>query len=333
MDLTTFIRQRQPEWRQLEQILDRVEGSGLGTLDDTQAADFGRLYRRAASDLNQAQTFVSGDATVQYLNNLVARCYVVIYSEKRIDWRRLVRYLLWGYPAVFRRHIGAVVLATVIFTAGTIFGAIACHLDPDEAQVYLMPANFPTIRPRQEGEPDKTPAMTSAELATLKSFYFTNNLRVCLVVFALGLTLGIGTSWILFVTGLMTGVLGMVYAQAGQLRSFCAEILPHGVVEIPACLIAGAAGFLLAKAIFQARPWSRVEELARAGKEALLLLSGCVPLIAAAAVLEAGVARAPEWLIGSGVKLAFAGVVGSLFIAYLVLLGWGKSARESGEPS
>jgi uncharacterized membrane protein SpoIIM required for sporulation len=332
MELSAFIRQRQPEWRQLEDTLGRVEGSGLGTLDDSQAAEFGRLYRRAASDLNQAQTFVSGDATVQYLNDLVARCYAVIYSENRISWRGLFRHLLWGYPAVFRRHLCVVLLATAIFAAGTLFGAVACYLEPDEAQRYLMPANFPTIRPRQEGEADRTPAMNAAELASLKSFYFTNNLRVCLVVFALGLTLGIGTSWILFITGLMTGVLGMVFAQAGQMRSYCAELLPHGVVEIPACLIAGAAGFLLAQAVFKARPWSRVEELARAGKEALLLLSGCVPLIAAAAILEAGVARAPEWLIGSGLKLAVAGVVSLLFAAYLLLLGWGKAAREGAGP-
>src|SRR5215467_967770 len=101
MDLADFLQQRRPQWRRLEEILQRVEGSGLATLDDEQAVEFGRLYRCAASDLNQAQTFVSGDATVQYLNDLVARCYLVIYSKTRVDFWGLLRYYVWGYPAVF----------------------------------------------------------------------------------------------------------------------------------------------------------------------------------------------------------------------------------------
>src|SRR6516162_4030469 len=104
MDLADFIQQRRPQWRQLEAILQRVEGSGLSALDEAQAIDFGRLYRCAASDLNQAQTFVSGDATVQYLNDLVARCYLVIYGKSKIDVGAVLRHLLWGFPAVFRRN-------------------------------------------------------------------------------------------------------------------------------------------------------------------------------------------------------------------------------------
>src|SRR5947199_5665947 len=120
MNLTTFITKR-PEWRKLEEVLRRVEGSGLGSLEEYQAVEFGQLYRRAASDLNQAQTFVSGDTTVAYLNDLVARCYLVIYAKTRIDLWGLLRYLVWGYPAIFRRYFLYFVLATLIFTAGGIF--------------------------------------------------------------------------------------------------------------------------------------------------------------------------------------------------------------------
>ena len=76
MDLSTFLHERRPAWRRLEELLDRAEGSGLACLNEDEAVEFGNLYRRAASDLNQAQTFVSGDATVRYLNDLVARAYL-----------------------------------------------------------------------------------------------------------------------------------------------------------------------------------------------------------------------------------------------------------------
>src|SRR5262249_29376586 len=144
MDLTTFLTQRRAEWRRLEEILARVEGSGLGTLDDEQAAEFGRLYRRVASDLNQAQTFVSGDATVQYLNDLVARCYLVIYARARFDFGAFLRHLLLGFPTAFRHFRWRVVLALIFVAAGALFGALAAYREPELAQLYLMPPNFPT---------------------------------------------------------------------------------------------------------------------------------------------------------------------------------------------
>jgi uncharacterized membrane protein SpoIIM required for sporulation len=326
MNLATFISGRSPDWRRLEEVLARVEGSGLVSLDDQQAVEFGRLYRQAASDLNQAQTFVSGDATVQYLNDLVARCYMVIYARSRPNIRAFIRHLIFGFPAVFRRYWTRVLLATLLFTAGSLFGATAAYLDADTAQLFLMPPNFPTIRPKEEG--DRGPGMSTGQAGGMFGFYFTNNLRVCLIVFALGLTLGIGTAWMLFENGLMMGVLGVAFARAGQFGAFCAEVLPHGMVEIPAIFISGAAGFLLAESIFRARPWPRVEEMARRGKRALLLVAGCVPLILAAALLETLVARAPEWLLSSGLKLAVAGVVAVLFAAYVLLLGWGRWAVQ-----
>src|SRR5438105_10620862 len=150
MDLTTFLQQRRPEWRQLEALLQRVEGSGMRSLDEEQAIEFGRLYRRAASDLNQAQTFVSGDATVQYLNGVVARAYLVIYGKTKVDAWGLVRYLCWGYPAVFRRHLRAFLLATLLFAAGTLFGFLASYLDP-VSRAYLLPTDMPTIQPPEPG--------------------------------------------------------------------------------------------------------------------------------------------------------------------------------------
>jgi uncharacterized membrane protein SpoIIM required for sporulation len=322
MNLTTFITKRRSDWRRLEEVLRRVEGSGLGSLDEEQAAEFGRLYRRAASDLNQAQTFVSGDATVQYLNDLVARCYLVIYTKHTGGGpRAFVRYFIWGFPAVFRRHLRPVLLATAITVAGTAFGFVVSYWDP-MSRSFLLPPDFPTIQPSEEGR-DVAPVASTGELAAFSSLLFRNNMSVSLTAFALGITFGIGTAWLLWYNGILMGVLAAVFLQAGQLRAFLTGVLPHGVLEIPAILIAGGAGFLLAQGLIQARPWPRLQELARTGKEALLLVAGCFPLLVVAAVLEAVVARAPDRYLVSGFKLAVAALFGLLFVIYVFLLGWG----------
>jgi uncharacterized membrane protein SpoIIM required for sporulation len=327
MDLTTFLQQRRPEWRQLEQLLDRAEGSGLASLSDEQAVEFGRLYRRAASDLNQAQTFVSGEATARYLNDLVARAYLAIYGKTKPDPRGAVRFILWGWPAVFRRNLGPFLLATLLFAAGGVFGFLACKFDKETAREFLLPSNMPTIQPPKEGEPDVAEQASVSQVTEFAGFLMTHNISVTLVAFALGITFGVVTAWLMFYNGVFTGALAAVFYDAGALRAFATGILPHGVLEIPAMLIGGAAGFVLARGLWRARPWPRAEEMARAGKEALLLLAGIFPLLVAAGVLEAGVARAADELFSAWAKLTVAATVGLLFLAYTVLVGWRSPPR------
>src|SRR5438270_5509112 len=110
MNLDTFLRQRRPDWKKLEALLELAENSGLRSLDDEQAVTFARLYRRTASDLNQAQTFVSGDSTVRYLNGIVGRCYLVIHAGAGVSFPGFLKSLVLGYPAVFRRCAGHLLL-------------------------------------------------------------------------------------------------------------------------------------------------------------------------------------------------------------------------------
>src|SRR5262245_24082313 len=322
MDLATFLSQRQASWRQLEELLARAEGSGLAALGDEGAVELGALYRRASADLNQAQTFVRGEATERYLNGLVARAYLVIHGRRKADPLGALWRFLTGYPEVFRRHAAHLALAAALFAAGALFGFLASWYDPQAARLFLLPAEMPTIRPDGEGESESAPVQTSGEFTAFSSHLFTNNVTVSLTAFALGVTLGVGTAWLMFYNGVPLGALGAVFLEARQGLAFATGVLPHGVLEVPAALIGGAAGFVLAEAMWRARPWPRRDELGRAGKEALWLVAGCVPLLAVAAVLEAGVARAPDWFLGRGVKLAVAGVFALAFLAYVLLPGW-----------
>jgi uncharacterized membrane protein SpoIIM required for sporulation len=321
VDLKTFLSERRPEWKRLEEILSHVEGSGLAVLNEDQAVEFGRLYRRTASDLNQAQTFVSGEATVQYLNDLVARCYLVIYSKTKVQVGAVLRHILFGFPRMFRRYLGYFLLSVALFALGTLFGLLASYFDRDVARMYLLP-DMNTIQPGQEG-----PLADTGTLVGFSGMLFTHNVSVTLMAYALGITLGIGSAWLMFYNGVITGALMAVFWEAGDLLGFATGILPHGVLEIPAALLGGAAGFVLANGLIRARPWPRIDELARAGKESLLLVSGCFPLLACAAILEAGVARAPDWFLSSGVKLTVAGIFAVVFVVYTLLLGWGKKAQ------
>ena len=156
MDLSSFLHDRRPSWKRLEELLERAEGSGLACLNEDEAVEFGNLYRRTASDLNQAQTFVSGDVTVRYLNDLVARAYLLIYGKSRIDWRGMAMFLVFGWPAVFRRYLPHFLIAVGLFAFGVVFGFLASYYDKD-VRPAIPPADGHADHPAARGGPEATP--------------------------------------------------------------------------------------------------------------------------------------------------------------------------------
>ena len=188
-----------------------------------------------------------------------------------------------------------------------------------------------TINPPEAAERSGGGMAATGQLGAFSSFLFTHNLTVTLIAFALGITFGVGTVWSMIENGLVTGAVAALFAEKGQIVLLLADLLPHGVLEIPAALIGAAAGFVLAGGMIRARPWPRLEELARCGKEAFLLVSGAVVLLAIAGVLEDVVARAPTSIFPNEVKLAVAAVVGLGFLSYVALVGWGRGAPQGGK--
>src|SRR5262249_2319114 len=154
-----------------------------------------------------------------------------------------------------------------LFAVGGAFGFLASWFDPEVARPFLLPAEMPTIQPPREGEPDRTPLQTTGEFTAFSSHLFTNNVTVSLTAFALGGTRGLGTAWLMCFNGVLLGAPAAGFVEARQGLAFATGVLPHGVLEVPAALIGGAAGFVLAEAMWRARPWSRRAELGRAGVE------------------------------------------------------------------
>ena len=77
----------------------------------------------------------------------------------------------------------------------------------------------------------------------------THNTKVSIFTLALGMTWGVGTIIMLFYNGVILGAVAVDYIRAGQTKFLLGWLMPHGVMEIPAILIAGQAGLMLALAL------------------------------------------------------------------------------------
>lgn len=115
---------------------------------------------------------------------------------------------------------------------------------------------------------------------------FVNNLQACVLMFLGGASFGLLTVFIISMNGFVIGsVLELVRREHDPLYVIAA-LVPHGIFEIPAFLISGALGLMLAKALW--REWEGAGDAAdRALSLGRTFLIAVVPLVAVAACVEA----------------------------------------------
>src|SRR4029077_20760168 len=120
--------------------------------------------------------------------------------------------------------------------------------------------------------------------------------------------------------GMLLGVIGMACALSGMSVPLWSFVAPHGVLELPAIVIAGGAGLRLAQGIVFPGVRPRRQTIAEAGSEAVKLVLGCIPILVVAGVIEAFVSPTE---LAVPLKFAMAAALFVLFLAYL----FGSAAR------
>ena len=97
-----------------------------------------------------------------------------------------------------------------------------------------------------------------------------------------------------------------------------AWLLPHGVFEIPSILIAGQAGFYLARLLLHRREDRNVRQRMR---EWLVLVAGLAMMLVWAGIMEAFFSQHHAPVLPYGFKVAIATAELVLLILYLLLMG------------
>lgn len=324
MDVNRFIHEREPSWRELEGLLAEIERRGPHALGVAGARRFGKLYRATSSDLIRARTAGAEARLVDYLNDLVARAYAHVYGGGSGRARAVLDFFLRGFPRLFREEWKAVALSASLFAAGTAVGAVAQAVDPS-AEAVLIPEDHQRHTPdeRVRDEESSAEASHADQAAVFSTFLFTHNIKVSFMVFAFGITAGLGTAIVLFANGLPLGALAVQYHQHGVGTFFWAWILPHGIPEITEILIAGAAGLVLARGLLFPGRRRRRDALREEGGRAVRLALGGMPILVLAGLIEGTVSQLHEPLVPYAVKLGFAALVGLGVYAFLLFAGRG----------
>ncbi len=310
--------------------MQRVERRGVRSLESQGARRLAKLYRMACADLVRARTELV-DASVQdYLNDLVARAHQEVYAGERGRGRGLLRFFGLEFPALVRAEWRAIALSAAFLAGGLATGASAMALDPAGARV-LLPEPHQALTPservaRDEGHDEHG----GGEAAAFSSFLFTHNIQVSFLVFALGLTFGVGTAALLFYNGVPIGALLAQYHADGRGLFFWAWILPHGIPELTQIVIAGGAGFVLARGLVRPGRRERRAALVAAARRAARLVIGGMPILVVAGLVEGTISQMHAPAMPYSAKLLFASVLG---LGLALWLGWAGRGLERDAPS
>lgn len=329
VQLNRFIQSRRERWEQLDRLLDQVDAGGLESLDAQQCEDLFALYRLASSDLNLLQTRTANPSVTEYLEGLVARGYASVCVPHRGNalkaWWDIVRH---RFPATVRTEGTLVALAALAMMAGVAFGFTWTLVDPATVEIFVSPfpahlAQTPSQRVAEAEEMERSGEggiKSAGEHAAFSTMLFTHNIRVTVLGLALGLTFGVGTVVLLFFNGTILGSLCAWYIEDGVGVFFFAWVGPHGAIELPCIVLGCSAGLLLARAQLQADGETLTARLRQTRSELVSLLVGTATLLVLAGLIEGGFSQINEPTLAYWFKIAVAGCLALMLLAYLFLM-------------
>lgn len=318
MDVDRFLDRNRPLWRRLDELTRRA-GRGIGRLSPGELDELVAGYQRVSTHLSLARATFHDPALDAELTDLVARAGAVVYGTRPRTWRAPLRFVADTFPAAVWYARWFVVVSVALFMLPALALGAWLASSPRALDVAAPPA----LREAYV-ENDFEAYYSSDPAAEFASSVTTNNIQVAMLAFAAGIAACLLTVYVLVYNGAAIGLAAGVFHAAGQQTKFYGLILPHGLLELTAIFIAGAAGLRLGWTLIDPGDRRRGAALVDEGRRAVVIVIGLVGAFVAAGLIEGFItgSRLPTWArVGTGV------VVEVTFLVYLVTRGRAAAAR------
>ncbi|MDT4899516.1 MAG: hypothetical protein QOJ78_446, partial [Pseudonocardiales bacterium] len=307
MDVDSFIAQHSWEWQRLDEL------AGRRRLDGAEADELVALYRQVATHLALVQSRAPDPALAARLSRLLARGRAAAVGTPRTrGWAAFARGLTVDFPVtVYRTWRWSVGVALVsIGASAAMWLWLRAH--PDRIHRVL-----PDSEVHQLVEHDFKDYYTAHPAQSFAAQVWTNNALVAALALFLGVTV-LGTLYVLWQNTVNIGLVGGIMIASGKSSLFFGLILPHGLLELTAITIAGAAGLRLGWTVVAPGDRPRGEALAEEGRRSVVIVMGLMLCFVVAGLIEGFVT--PSGL-PVGVRVGIGVLVELAFIFWIVTRG------------
>jgi uncharacterized membrane protein SpoIIM required for sporulation len=316
-----FRAEREADWRRLEALLARAEGRGAAALSDEQLLAAPVLYRAALSSLSVARATSLDQGLIDYLESLCARAYFFVYGARSTLFQRLGRFFASDWPTAVRSLWRETLVSVGLTAVGAVAAFFLALQDPDWFAAFV-----PEGLAQGRGPGASTAALRATlfdtgqahrhDLSVFATFLFTHNAGIAIFAFALGFALCVPTALLITYNGCMLGAFVALFVSHGLGVEAGGWLMIHGVSEIFAICLAGAAGFRIGSATAFPGERTRLEAASAAGRQAGVVMGGVVVMLFCAGALE-GVGR--QVIQSTAIRYAIAAATAGLWLAYFYL--------------
>jgi uncharacterized membrane protein SpoIIM required for sporulation len=326
-----FRAEREADWARLERLLAKVEKGSAAALSDEELIALPVLYRATLSSLSVARATSLDRSLVDYLESLSTRAYFVVYGTRASAWERISQFFARDWPAAAQAIWRETLVSAALMVAGAVIAFMLTAKDPEWYEAFVPGA-------LAEG---RTPGAATAALratlfdshhgrglSLLASFLFTHNAGIAFLAFALGFAFCLPTAALELVNGCTLGAFLSVFIGHGLGYEAGGWLMIHGVTELFATVLAGAAGFRIGCAVAFPGGRTRLDAAAEEGRRAAVLMVGVVVMLFCAGLLE-GFAR--QLIQDTVSRYAIAAATGVIWLSYLYLPRAGAASPAAGE--
>ncbi len=314
-----LVARKSGRWGEFQEMAERVTRGGLDALAARELPDFAARYREVAADLSRARTY-GADATITgQLERLVATGHSALYRSERQTWGLIWQFLSRECPGAIIESWRYVLLAFLVFMVPAA-GGYALLRDRPELAPELLPD---VMLERAEAGAARTQLgkgyvqLPGADRPVMAVSIITNNIKVAFMAFASGAVFGVGSLVVLAYNGLSIGAASGYFANMGMLGYLWTFVVGHGFLELFAIWVAGAAGFMLGRAIIAPGDLPRKDALVFASRRAMRMIGAVIIFLLVAGTIE-GFISSSAWSVQARAMVSGGSV---LFLVIYLLNG------------
>ena len=321
MTPAVFLEKRKPIWDRVEELLIIAGKKGAKALSHKELQELTRLYPTIAVDVSKVKMYKLDAITMARVNDLAIRAHGMLYHRKKEKGGNgVVKFLIRDYPRLFRANLYYLLFALLLFCIPMISTYSIVRINPETAYTF-MPNGLDVENSERVSAEDVSERYRQMSGSFMSASITTNNIRVALVAFALGISFCLGTCYILLSNSIMLGCFIGHFTNHGLSTELWHFLSPHGLLEIFAIIVAGASGLKLGMSILIPGELTRRDSIKKGALESVSYLLGTIPMFIVAGFIESYIT--PAYISGNVKILIGFAALGS-FLAYLFFVGKGK---------
>jgi uncharacterized membrane protein SpoIIM required for sporulation len=316
VDVDAFVLAHRGTWDRLETLIGKRR-----SLTGAEVDELVELYQRVSTHLSMLRSASSDSVLIGRLSSLVARARSVVTGAHAPLSRTFTRFWTVSFPVVAYRSWRWWLGTAAAFIAVVVVIALWVAGNPEVQSAVGTPSDIDQLVNH-----DVSSYYSEHPAASFALQVWVNNSWVSAQCIALSVVLGLPIPFVLFQNAANLGLIAGLMFQAGKGGLLLGLLLPHGLLELTAVFLAGAAGMRLGWSVISPGDRPRGQVLAEQGRAVVSVAIGLVGVLLVSGLIEALVTpSALPTFVRVGV-----GIVAE--VAFLSYIGYfGRRAAKVGE--